>query len=366
MEAARLRFGVIVVAVCAILMGAILGLTPPLGVRPDPLAAYRDAARTVAVQAVVVRSDQAALLVRYQDEGGQEVRAVVDWAGMPDPDRSRAYPMGSPLDIVAIAARPGAPVVPRALLDQPAPDPPSRLPGLLAMAAGVGGGLAGLRAARRVTWERWLRWCPGTHAASGLDMPPPTPKRFPGLRRPGLRRPVVTPQGRAITRKLMAGTLMLVALPLLASGLPALARTVRIAIASLDWPVAEGIVVESRLRPWRFNNPSNAGEQVARVVFTYEVAGRRYAADTPEWAIIEAGWGADAESVVARYSRGARVPVRYDPANPHRAVLRPGPLPVSTAVFCALAAASVLGWLWGVRVLLRPLPSEADGRTAGR
>ena len=148
---------------------------------------------------------------------------------------------------------------------------------------------------------------------------------------------------------------------MLAVGVPPLARTTQGALASLAWPVAEGTVVESRLRLWSSDGPSNSTEQVAHIVFTYAVDGRRFTADTPEWTIIGAGWGADAEGVVARYPRGTSVPVRYDPANPYRAVLRPGPLPVSTAVFCSLAAACMFGWLWGVRVLLRPLPPEADG-----
>lgn len=341
MDAARTRFAVIIIAMCAVVMGAILGVTPYLGTKPDPIAAYRDPARTIAARAVVVRSDPSGLLVRYLDEGGQEVRAAVAEGGALGADRGRAYPVGSSLTVVAVSGRPGAPVVPQALLDTPAPDAPSRFPGLLAMVAGVGGGLAGLRAARHVTWEQWLRWCPGA------------------------RQTVVTPQGRAVIRKLVAATLMLVALPLLVAGLPPLARTTRGAVASLDWPATEATVMESRLQSWHSDGPSNATEWVARVVFTYEVNGRRYAADTPEWTIIGAGWGADAEGVVARYPRGARVPVRYDPANPHRAVLRPGPLPVSTAVFCGLAAVVVLGWLWGIRVLLRPLPPDVDGQAAG-
>lgn len=357
MYAAQVRFGAIVIAACAILMGAILGIAPSLGAKPDPIAAYRDPARTVAARAVVVRSDAAGLLVRYLDEGGQEVRAALMGAGALEADRGRAYPVGSSLDVVAMSGRPGAPVMPQALLDTPAPDAPSRLPGLLAMVAGVGGGLAGLRAVRRVTWEQWLRWCPGGDTVGAADLSP-------SGRRPGVRRAVATRQGRAVIFKLGTGVLMLLALPLLAVGLPPLARTTHGAVASLGWPAVEGTVVESRLRLWRSSGPSNATEQVARVVFTYEVNGRRYAADTPEWTIIGAGWGADAEGVVARYPRGARVPVRYDPAGPHRAVLRPGPLPVSTAVFCGLAALAVLGWLWGVRVLLRPLPPEVDGRIA--
>lgn len=355
MYIARMRLGAIVIAVCAVIVGAILGIAPPLDAKSDPVAAYRDPARTVAVRAVVVRSDRSGLLVRYLDEGGQEVRAAVAWGKVMGPDQGRAYPVGSPLDVVAISGRPGAPVVPQALLDTPAPDPSSRLPGLLAMVAGVGGGLAGLRAVRRVTWEQWLRWWPGWN-------PEGTAALSLSGHRPGAGKEAVTPQGRAVTWKLVAGTLMLVTLPLFAAGLPPLARVTRNAVASLDWPVAEGTVVESRLQLWRSNGPSNAEEQIARVVFTYEVDARRYAADTPEWTVIGAGWGSDAEGVVARYPRGARVPVRYDPANPHRAVLRPGPLPVSTVVSCGLAAAAVLGWLWGVRVLLRPLPAEVDRR----
>ena len=223
------------------------------------------------------------------------------------------------LDVVTLRDRPGAAVVPRTALDRPAPDPPSRLPGMMAMVAGVCGGLAGLWAVRRAGWEQWLDWF-GGEAVAGTAVPPPAerPRRARG--------PVAAPQGRAIRGKVGVAGLMVLGLLVLAIGVPPLARTTWGAVASLDWPVARGTVTESRLRLWHSNGPSDSTEQVARVVFTYVVDGRRYAADTPEWTIIGAGWGADAEGVVARYPRGAAVPVRYDPANPYRAVLRPGPL----------------------------------------
>ncbi len=274
---------------------------------------------------------------------------------MPGPDGTdQALPVASVLDVVVLRGQPGAAVMPRTALDRPAPDLPSRLPGMLAMVAGIGGGLAGLWAVRRAGWEQWLDWFDG-ESDRGTAVPPPAER----LGR--ARGPAAPPQGRAIRRKAGVAGLMVVGLPVVAIGVPPLARTTWGAVASLDWPVAQGTVTESRLRLWHSNGPADTTEQVARVVFTYNVDGRRFMADTPEWTIIGAGWGADAEGVVARYPSGAVVSVHYDPANPYRAVLRPGPLPVSTAVFCGLAAACMLGWLWGARVLLRPLPPKAGG-----
>ena len=354
MQAAQVRSLAMVLAVCAIILGTLLGLAP-LGVQADPVAAYRDPARTLVARALVVRSDPAGLLVRFLDEEGHEARAALASGGVPGQDGAdQALPVASVLDVVVLRGQPGAAVVPRTALDRPAPDRPSRLPGILAMVAGVGGGLAGLWAARRAGWEQWLDWF-GGEAVAGMAVPP-------AAERPGrARAPVAAPQGRAIRRKLGVAGLMVVGLPVLAIGVPPLARTTWGAVASLNWPVATGTVTQSRLRLWHSNGPSNSTEQVASIVFAYVVDGRCFTADTPEWTIIGAGWGADAEGVVARYPRGAVVPVRYDPANPYRAVLRPGPQPVSTAVFGGLAAACMMGWLWGVRVLLRPLPPKVDG-----
>ncbi len=353
-QAAQVRFLAMVLAVCAIILGIVLGLAP-LGVQPDPVAAYRDPARTLVARAVVVRSDPAGLLVRFLDEEDHEARAALASGGLPGPDGTdQALPVASVLDVVVLRGQPGAAVMPRTALDKPAPDLPSRLPGILAMVAGVGGGLAGLWAARRAGWEQWLDWF-GGEVVAGTAVPPPA-------KRPGrVREPVAAPQGRAIRRKVGVAGLMVVGLPVLAIGVPPLARTTWGAVASLDWPVAQGAVTESRLQQWHSSGPADTTEQVAHVVFIYAVDGRRFTADTPEWTIIGAGWGADAEGVVARYPRGAVVPVRYDPYNPYRAVLRPGPLPVSTAVFCSLAAACMAGWLWGVYVLLRPLPPKTGG-----
>ena len=318
MQAAQVRSLAMVLAVCAIILGTLLGLAP-LGVQADPVAAYRDPARTLVARALVVRSDPAGLLVRFLDEEGHEARAALASGGVPGQDGAdQALPVASVLDVVVLRGQPGAAVVPRTALDRPAPDRPSRLPGILAMVAGVGGGLAGLWAARRAGWEQWLDWF-GGEAVAGMAVPP-------AAERPGrARTPVAAPQGRAIRRKLGVAGLMVVGLPVLAIGVPPLARTTWGAVASLNWPVATGTVTQSRLRLWHSNGPSNSTEQVASIVFAYVVDGRCFTADTPEWTIIGAGWGADAEGVVARYPRGAVVPVRYDPANPYRAVLRPGP-----------------------------------------
>ncbi len=354
MQAAQVRFLATAIAVCAIILGTVLGLAP-LGKQTDPVAAYRDPARTMVARAVVVRSDPAGLLVRFLDEEGHEARAALSSGGAPGPDGSdRLWPFASVLDVVALRGEPGAAVVPRTALERPAPDAPSRLPGMLAMVAGVGGGLAGLWAVRRAGQVQWLDWFGSKEVARKAVSPPV--KRFGRV-----RGPFSAPQGRAIRRKVGVAALMVIGLPVLALGVPPLASTTWSAVASLSWPVANGTVVESALRLWLSDGPSDTTEQVARVIFTYAVDGRRFTADTPEWTIIGAGWGADAAGVVARYPRGASIPVRYDPANPYRAVLRPGPLPVSTAVFCSLAATCMLGWLWGLHALLRPLPPHSDG-----
>lgn len=351
----QIRSAILFIAPCAILGSIALGMVALGGGKSDPLRAYRDAAATGAARAVVVEAGAAGLLVSYPDERGQEVRAAVLDFGLLGRDWRRAYPVGSSLDVVEVAGRPGSPAVPQALLLEvpPPPDAPSPVPGLLAMLVGVGGGLAVLRATLRVPMERWLRWYPGQDRADAA--PASATKRL--LRIPDGTRRIVTPQGKAITRKLAAGTLMFLALPLFAAALPPVVRTTRDALASRDWPTTPGTVIESRLRPYATN--SGADVKYAHVVFAYEVGGRRYRASTPEWSLITAGWGADAEGIVARYPRGSEVLVHYDPAAPQRAVLRPGPEPASTAGHGAVFAVMALAWLWGLRVLLRPLPPEA-------
>lgn len=347
----HLRSGILFVAACAVLVSIATGMVALLGGKSDPLRAYRDAARTGTARAVVIEVGAAGVLVSYPDAQGGEVRAAVADFGLLGPGWRRTHPVGSSLDVVEVAGRSGSPVVPRELLDEvPEPDDPSPVPGLLAALAGVACGVGALRAARRLPAARWQGWF-------RVEAKQPTTARPAASWRGPQVRVVATPQGRAVRRKLGVGTLMLLAVPVLAFGAPTVVRTAAGALASRDWPTVPGLVVDSRLRP--VSAGAGRDETYAYVVFAYEVDGRRYRASTPEWSINKGGWGSGAEDTVARYPRGARVPVHYDPAAPRRAVLRPGWDAAGMAGWCGVVGAMALGWLWGLRVLLRPLPPEA-------
>ncbi len=97
-------------------------------------------------------------------------------------------------------------------------------------------------------------------------------------------------------------------------------KTMYEAIDSRKWPATSGQVIESRVAV----SQGNRINYTPRVAYSYE-AGAKLRTSTEIWL---KSYGADqafAEDVVAAYPTGAEIKVFFDPQNPARAVLRPGP-----------------------------------------
>ncbi len=122
-------------------------------------------------------------------------------------------------------------------------------------------------------------------------------------------------------------------------GLIATAWNIRGTIAAARWPITLGrIVATSDEEFWgtTFPDPS-AGSPIFSVRYAYEVDGTEYVGD--RIGVLDPVWENDsARRARRRFAVGAVVPVRYDSAAPHRAVLRPwafiGPVAVAS-VFSA-------------------------------
>lgn len=90
----------------------------------------------------------------------------------------------------------------------------------------------------------------------------------------------------------------------------------RLAEEMASWPVAEGEVMESRATP---GNHRDSGPRVV-VVYTYRVDGREYKGDRIDFDV--STWdGRPVPESLARYPKGKRVEVRYDPRDPARCAL---------------------------------------------
>lgn len=106
---------------------------------------------------------------------------------------------------------------------------------------------------------------------------------------------------------------------------------------------------------------------VPDVRYRYEVAGVSYAGD-----VVSASKGDDdaasAAAAAARYPVGASVTVRYDPADPTRAVLAPQTTDKDRGAVWAMAAGLLLGLscLWRFRVLRRRELAPAPPRRPSR
>ncbi len=93
---------------------------------------------------------------------------------------------------------------------------------------------------------------------------------------------------------------------------------------SQSWPTTRGVVTDSRILT-NYDSEGNANHEV-RISYSYVVDDATYTGDRASAA---GNFGASnpqtAEDVLLRYERGTSVIVAYDPRNPERAVLRPGP-----------------------------------------
>lgn len=127
--------------------------------------------------------------------------------------------------------------------------------------------------------------------------------------------------------------------------------------AAKKWPKAEGEIVCSEVvrlgmresRVGQFGSFTRTTDMYApRVVYAYEVDGKRYQGDDVGWKS-SANRRAPAEKCIRRFPLHARVPVFYDPAEPSRSMLAPSagivpPVLLAIAVVVGFAAYA-LGWI---------------------
>jgi hypothetical protein len=134
--------------------------------------------------------------------------------------------------------------------------------------------------------------------------------------------------------------------------------------ASAHWPSTSGVIVAGRppeLPPDADPDSADAADtsrgwriQAGRLVYAYDVDGRRYFANVRTFGQVSRGGGGPDEAIGARYPIGRRVTVRYAPGRPELAVLEPGVageawlLPAVGAAFLLFGLAVIR---WGVPAL---------------
>ncbi|MCA9270730.1 MAG: DUF3592 domain-containing protein, partial [Planctomycetales bacterium] len=143
--------------------------------------------------------------------------------------------------------------------------------------------------------------------------------------------------------------------------------------ASRDWPSAPGVITRSEVATARSNGKTMYSFDV---VYRYSVDGREFTSSN----VFFGGNGSSSHStgahkVAARYPRGGKVDVYYDPSEPANAVLEPGAHWQSYAVFGAgliflvvgaLAAGTSLFWLLAAGAVIGGAVASALGGSSGR
>jgi len=139
---------------------------------------------------------------------------------------------------------------------------------------------------------------------------------------------------------------------------------------SQDWPVAEGRIVATRIEEVRFNSRSDRraifgsdGGQIIRyrpvIEYQWQVDGGIYDRDRRNFsaAVAPEDTREAALAIIAPYEAGSSVEIHYDPKQPSRGILEPGPhwdgLSVSLIVALFLAAFAVVFSVIGFRKFTR-------------
>ena len=92
--------------------------------------------------------------------------------------------------------------------------------------------------------------------------------------------------------------------------------------ATMSWPTTDGTVLDSQVVSSRVNRRNKWGPQVH---YEYFIAGTRHESDSVWPGGSKSRTGRSfAEEIVARYAKGTRIKVYYDPDTPGNAVLEPG------------------------------------------
>lgn len=105
------------------------------------------------------------------------------------------------------------------------------------------------------------------------------------------------------------------------------AQTMAGALASRDWPMVNGVVVETRIDTEISSSGSGgASSRTYRpiIIYEYAVEGVSHSAQRVAFGEYATGDPADAEKVRDTYPKGEPVQVFYDPDSPEDAVLEPG------------------------------------------
>ncbi len=130
-------------------------------------------------------------------------------------------------------------------------------------------------------------------------------------------------------------------------------RQNRMRLASFDWPVAEGIVIASKVEKKR---GSKGGATYAPIVrYEYTVDGERYVGDKVMAGMaLSTSMRGSAEKIVARYPLVSPVIVYYDPEYPETSLLEPE----STANIWMGSVFSLVFFVLGAVVLWSMIPPE--------
>jgi hypothetical protein len=162
----------------------------------------------------------------------------------------------------------------------------------------------------------------------------------------------------AIGLDMFAGIFAAIGASLLAAGLVNLWR----AQASLHWPQAPGLITYGKIDTSRTVVETNDGRTMsasvsgARLIYQYEVHGKRHYNNIRLFGQTAGGGRAPEEEIAARYPLGKSVPVFYAPYNPDIAALEPGIqgeafwLPGAGAAFFLFGLAV---FIWGVPAITR-------------
>ena len=109
----------------------------------------------------------------------------------------------------------------------------------------------------------------------------------------------------------------------LASGIPlthAEVRNVRLGLASRDWVLVPGVVLDRRLHLGGLQG----GDETGLILYRYEVAGSTYLSNRVDYSGRATAVFSGNERTLKAFPVGMPVEVRVDPHDPSRAVLHPG------------------------------------------
>ncbi|TVR47340.1 MAG: DUF3592 domain-containing protein [Planctomycetota bacterium] len=138
-------------------------------------------------------------------------------------------------------------------------------------------------------------------------------------RRHGGRSRPMSPASRFFFQRLFPLPFILIGLGVLVFGI----NSLRLAIASSDWPSVEGVVVSSEVVSSRDSDGNTTYRP--NVVYEYEVDGANFVGDRLAFGgSVGTSGGGSARSVVQRYPVGKVIDVHYRPGHPQTAVLEPG------------------------------------------